>query len=330
VEKNNKENRLYFSSTPLTSSSFDIPELPYTGDQLQEKFRRWLSPPDPSTNHNIARKSHRNGTTLWFTKSDTFRKWKATGSLLWIHGNREYCSPLRTLLRLISIVAGSGKSILWYALVQLSAESYINPFTSSTIIQDIQELRKAGLGTVGYFYFDFGDSSKQSARGFLSSLLLQLCAQSDSYCDVVSAVHSEHDCGSAQPSDDVLLQCLKNILELPGQAPFYIIVDGLDECPNPSRLTSPRGEVLEIMEELVNLHLPHLHLSATSRPEADIKVVLEPLSTHRISLHDQPGQARDIAIHVNSVIHSHRNMRGWPDDIKKLVTNSLSRNGGGM
>jgi Dual specificity phosphatase, catalytic domain len=73
-------------STPLTSSSFDIEsELLYTGDQLQEKFRRWLSPPDPSTNHNTARKSHRKGTALWFTEGDTFRKWKATGSLLWIH-----------------------------------------------------------------------------------------------------------------------------------------------------------------------------------------------------------------------------------------------------
>ena len=219
---------------------------------------------------------------------------------------------------------------MWYALGKIFSELCINLFTSSTVIQDIQDLRKAGLATVGYFYFDFGDSSKQSARGFLSSLLIQLCAQSDSYCDVLSDVHSEHNCGSAQPSDDVLLQSLKSMLKLSGQAPFYIIVDGLDECPNPSQLTSRRGEVLEVIEELINLHHPHLHLCVTSRPEADIKVVLKPLSTHHISLHDEPGQARDIATHIKSVIHSHRKMRGWPDDIKKLVTNSLSRNGGGM
>jgi hypothetical protein len=205
---------------------------------------------------------------------------------------------------------------LWYGLVQLFSNRALTSLTSSTVIQDIQDLRKAGLATVGYFYFDFGDSYKQRARGFLSSLLIQLCAQSDSCCDVLSAVHSEHDCGFAQPSDDVLLQCLKEMLKLPGQAPFYIAVDGLDECPNPSQLTSPRGEVLDIMEELVNLHHPHLHLCVTSRPEADIKAVLEPLSTHHMSLHDQPGQARDITTYIKSAIQSHRKMRGWPDDIR--------------
>jgi hypothetical protein len=59
-----------------------------TGDQLQHHFRRWLSPPDPSTNHNIARKAYHSGTATWFIEGNTFRQWKSTGSLLWIHGKR--------------------------------------------------------------------------------------------------------------------------------------------------------------------------------------------------------------------------------------------------
>jgi hypothetical protein len=48
----------------------------FTGDQLQQEFRCWLSPPDPSTNHNIAQKAHHTGTASWFTESKTFWQWK--------------------------------------------------------------------------------------------------------------------------------------------------------------------------------------------------------------------------------------------------------------
>jgi hypothetical protein len=191
-------------------------------------------------------------------------------------------------------------------------------------------MREAGLATIAIFYFDFGDKTKQDARNFLSSLLIQLCVQSDAFCGVLSALHSAHDHGFRQPSEDELLQCLKKMLELTLRGPLYIIVDALDECPNPSELTSPREEVLKIMQELVELRPPGLHLSITSRPEADIQAVLGPLSAHNVSLHKETGQVQDIATYVKSVVLSHRTMREWPDDVKELVTGTLSRNGGGM
>ncbi|KAH9993402.1 hypothetical protein BJV77DRAFT_1067265 [Russula vinacea] len=55
-------------------------------DQLQESFRRWLSPPDPSKNYNIARETYHEGSAKWFVHGNTFSEWKRTGSLLWIHG----------------------------------------------------------------------------------------------------------------------------------------------------------------------------------------------------------------------------------------------------
>jgi hypothetical protein len=191
-------------------------------------------------------------------------------------------------------------------------------------------MRESGLATVAIFYFDFRDKTKQDARNFLSSLLIQLCVQSDSFCSVLSALYSAHDHGFRQPSEDELLQCLKKMLELPLRGPLYIIIDALDECPNPSELTSPREEVLKIMQELVELHLPYLHFSVTSRREADILEVLGPLSTHSMSLHGEAGQAQDIATYVKSLVLSHRTMRKWPDDVKELVTNTLERKGGGM
>src|SRR5258708_37407162 len=58
------------------------------GDHLLEQILKWLSPPDPSVNHNYARQARHDGTATWFLEGITYNEWKATGPLLWIHGNR--------------------------------------------------------------------------------------------------------------------------------------------------------------------------------------------------------------------------------------------------
>ena len=60
----------------------------FPGSQLRESIHRWLSPPDPSTNHNIACSTHHKKTAPWFFQGSIFQEWKSTGSLLWIHGKR--------------------------------------------------------------------------------------------------------------------------------------------------------------------------------------------------------------------------------------------------
>src|SRR5712671_5675271 len=91
--------------------------LTLKGDQLQKDIRSWLSPPDPSRNQNIARGAHHNGTAEWFTQGDIFERWKASGSLLWVHGKRtNFCHDPHLLL----IVPATGScSGLWkeYTLV---------------------------------------------------------------------------------------------------------------------------------------------------------------------------------------------------------------------
>jgi archaellum component FlaC len=59
-----------------------------SGNQLIQILRSWLSPADPSTNQNIARKAQHNGTAVWLFEGRVIIEWKATGSLLWIHGKR--------------------------------------------------------------------------------------------------------------------------------------------------------------------------------------------------------------------------------------------------
>jgi len=84
------------------------------------------------------------------------------------------------------------------------------------------------------------------------------------------------------------------------------------------------------VKELVELKLQHLHLCITSRPEIDIRGVLDPLKPYSVSLHDQPEQILDIARYVESVVLSDATMREWPKEEKKLVINTLAKDGGGM
>jgi hypothetical protein len=59
-----------------------------SGNQLRESVHKWLSPPDPSTNHNIACGTHHKKPATWFFQGSIFQEWKSTGSLLWVHGKR--------------------------------------------------------------------------------------------------------------------------------------------------------------------------------------------------------------------------------------------------
>ena len=191
-------------------------------------------------------------------------------------------------------------------------------------------MRDTGLAIVAYFYVDFRDRAKQEARGLLSSLLVQLCTQSDRFYEIISSLYARHDRGLEEPSEDALAKCLKEILEDPKQAPVFLVVDALDECPISGGIRTRRAQVLEIVKDLVELKLPHLHFCITSRPEFDIRAVLDPLEPTSVSLHDQEGQIDDIAQYVKSVVLSDATMREWPKEEKKLVIDTLAKNSGGM
>jgi hypothetical protein len=90
-----------------------------TGDELHQNIRTWLSPPDPWKNHNIACETYHKRTATWFIEGDAFTKWKSSGSLLWIRGNR--MSSIALLWFYIdpdgsNLAAGAGKTILRYVM----------------------------------------------------------------------------------------------------------------------------------------------------------------------------------------------------------------------
>ena len=203
-------------------------------------------------------------------------------------------------------------------------------FASSTIIEEIETMQKSGLASLAIYYYDFKEDEKKGLRGLLSSVLVQLCRQSESYYDILSKFYSEHEDGSKAASDDALVSCLKYLLELPGQAPIFLIVDALDECPNTSTISSPREEVLTLLEDLIDSQFPHLRICVTSRPEADIKSFLEPLTFRSVSLHDERGQKEDIENYIKSVVTTNRKMQRWKQEHKQLVIDVLTERADGM
>jgi hypothetical protein len=240
-----------------------------------------------------------------------------------------YASQRLTDLQL-SFVAGAGKSVFWYVILFSAWSHGFTGLTSSTIIEEIDTLRKSGLASLVFFYHDFMDDPKKNQRGLLSSLLLQLCHQSDSYCDKLTEFYLEHGNGSQRPCDTALLRCLLDVLKVPGQAPVYVVLDALDECPNTSAMPSPRGNVLKLVAELVDSQLPNLRICVTSRPETDIKVLLEPLVLRSVSSHEERGQVEDIKAYIKSVVNKDPRNRKWKAEDKQLVTDVLTERANGM
>jgi hypothetical protein len=74
------------SPNPIGAEYGALPIL--SENQLRESVHKWLSAPDPSTNHNIACDTHHKKTATWFFQGSIFQEWKSTGSLLWVHGKR--------------------------------------------------------------------------------------------------------------------------------------------------------------------------------------------------------------------------------------------------
>jgi NACHT domain len=185
---------------------------------------------------------------------------------------------------------------------------------------------------MAYFYFDFRNINKQHWRDLVPSLLTQLSTQSGPCCDILSRLYSGHGNGAQQPNDDALKRCLIDMLTVRDGHPIYLIMDALDECPDDSEVPSPRNRILQLLKELVDLHLPSIRICVTSRPEFDLRDFLEPLTSRKVSLHDQSGQKQDIADYIRSVVYSDSEpyMRRWKKEDKELVIETLSTRADGM
>ena len=99
-------------------TEMQIGQSVFFADERRQKIYRWLSSPDPSSNHNAARKKQQQTTGAWFIEGYQFADWKVTSSsFLWLHGIRKPSFPLRWCFDVLvtnqSVTAGCGKTVLW-------------------------------------------------------------------------------------------------------------------------------------------------------------------------------------------------------------------------
>jgi hypothetical protein len=200
---------------------------------------------------------------------------------------------------------------------------------SSSIINDIERTCATGLTSLAYYYFDFKDTEKQNLHGLLSSLLTQLCTWSYRGYDILSSLYVDRAHGLRQTSEADLIKCLKKVLALPYQGRVYVIMDALDECPDNPGIPFPCENVLQLVKELVDLHHPDLRVCITSRLEVDILMVLKPLVSHTVSLHDERGQKDDIISYVKSAVETDDNIRKWREADKQLAIDLLPQKANG-
>jgi hypothetical protein len=228
------------------------------------------------------------------------------------------------------LIAGAGKGVLWYVKLSMYPFQKLIMLASSAIIQDINIMRKAGLASLAVFYFDSKDNRRRDQRGLLSSLLVQLCHQSDSYFDILSHFFMDHFNGVKYPSTNALVACLQDLLRVPAQAPVYLILDALDECSNTCAFPSPREGVLRLLEELIGLQFLHLHICVTSRVEADIQHVLTPLAfSTTIFLHDESGHRDDINNYIKIFVNMDPMMQGWKVGDREQAIEALMEHANG-
>ncbi|CAG8899339.1 unnamed protein product [Penicillium salamii] len=159
-------------------------------DLHTNKIKRWLCPPDPSSNASHARELRHEG-SVWLLESPVFQAWHSgSRRQLWLHG-----------------LAGCGKSVL------------------STTVLD--HLAKRDDNLILSFFFDFSDVAKQTLEGMLRSLAFQLYDGEVESANHLDTLFQAHRNGSDQPTTKVLWSIVFRMLV--AQRKVYIVLDALDE-----------------------------------------------------------------------------------------------------
>ena len=116
------------------------------------------------------------------------------------------------------------------------------------------------------------------------------------------------------------------MLRILSDRPVYLVIDALDECPA-SGTHSPRDAMLALIQYLVGLNRPKVHICVTSRPEHDIKAAIESLDHQSIMLDAEGGQARQIRQFVCSFVDG---FTAWREEDRAYAIEILCAKANGM
>ncbi|CUS15251.1 unnamed protein product, partial [Tuber aestivum] len=140
--------------------------------------------------------------------------------------------------------------------------------------------------------------------------------------EVINLYHNSKAIGRS-PDIKALKSAISQMIKLSKKT--FIILDALDEFPKDTR-----GSLLSWIDQLVADHNPgSLSILVTSRPEADIVRVLEPLTTFTISLQSDTIDA-DIRSYIHNSLDYKDGFKKFTNEIKSEIEDTLIARSQGM
>ena len=124
---------------------------------------------------------------------------------------------------------------------------------------------------LAYWYFRFNNTSQDIISRMLRSFIRQLSAASIS--TPVAALYKFHQGPNTHPTLDELMSVLDEILSHL-DCKVFLIIDGLDECPE-SGQNQNRRVVLNYVKRILEKRYVSLRIFITSRQEPDIESGLD-------------------------------------------------------
>ncbi|CZR66406.1 uncharacterized protein PAC_16307 [Phialocephala subalpina] len=280
-------------------------------DTKRSELLRWLQDggkADPADLKTVA--SNRRGdldTGRWLIDGSVFDAWKSRPrSFLWLRGK-----------------AGSGKSVL-----------------SATVADHLHQTYKDDPYTaVAYFFIGYDEVNTHSYTNLTRALMAQLFSQRPNTPPSLNDLRSYYESGK-QPERRVLEATLRSVSQ--GFKDTYLIIDGLDECPNPEDThikTSKtkirhRDHLLALVNAIRGWALDSVHLLVASRPNRDIELALDMRSTHSetwqksIDLDRDMQQQDDISIFINSELEMNTFASLRPDTKEDIKRTLIKRSSG--
>ncbi|PVI01629.1 hypothetical protein DM02DRAFT_704711 [Periconia macrospinosa] len=223
----------------------NIAELEHRNAQRFQKDRKastvtrllqWIHPPEFALKYEITLIKREEGTADWVFSNSNFVKWYSSNTIyhhewlqemvLWLYGN-----------------PGSGKTIL----------------AASTV----QELRDVPDDNVCYFFFQANDPDYEKPEDAYRSILaqtLQFHRNNETVLDNFAFILQEQSSGPSRISTQEALDLIK-LFAVEGYLQ-YIVLDGVDECPEWVRLASTSSGLPATLRgtstKLLLLGRPHL------------------------------------------------------------------------
>jgi hypothetical protein len=251
---------------------------------------QWLSPVDPSTNHEAALKIHQAGTNDWFLSCKEFNNWReAKNSVLWLSG-----------------FPGSGKTVLM-----------------STVINFLQQCGNQKVSAcVAYFYCDFRSPDTRDPLNLVGSLIAQICSQLGFFPKNLEDAFERSQTSTPSRSRQTDLRTFSEVLMLlTSQHRVAILVDALDECER-------RQDILKLFWCLGKRGGP-LNVLLGSRDEADIRETLSDFPRMRLeAVSDYLDH--DIDCYIDYRLDHDQAFRWLKPSFRQTIRESLSAQAKGM